>query len=442
MFSRRRSLRERMGIMGKRKTDATDTIHVLYALTDTDGKYSKFAGTSICSLFENTHSKVHVHVFQDGTIRGDNEEKFRLLAQQYHQDITFYNLKKSLAPLWGKAREIYAEAVDSARYTEAALYRLVAHDVLPKEIHRLIYLDADTLVHLDIRELWEEALGESGMGGITEADMLEVYGLFPEGAPQEPVYLRMMSLGLNMQNCFNSGVLLMDLDKLRQKGDILLSGLRFIGQYPGENKFFDQNILNYHFAVNLTHLNRKYNILVHWDRQHIPQIKEAVQGIYHYMGHSLGMNGFDARDTLFYDYFLKTPWGNGELFCRINGVMKQVYLKFVGPNLTKMQKLVVALSSRHPVFAVSKECEDEFKKTDTIRYLSLGSEKEGLDLTLPYDIEHHMYLLFLKDYNKVRIQLSASGLEEGVHFADGMFLTQGEPWLEKLIDPYLFFSML
>ena len=37
---------------------SNETIEVLYALTDKKGAYSKFAGTSICSMFANTEEKV------------------------------------------------------------------------------------------------------------------------------------------------------------------------------------------------------------------------------------------------------------------------------------------------------------------------------------------------------------------------------------------------
>ena len=137
-----------------------ETIEVLYALMDKNGNYSKFAGTSICSLLENTKEKVRVHIFHDGSIRGENKENFEVLVKRYGQELIFYNVRKLLPEVWEEAEKIKEKAVSDERYTEAALYRLLAPQILPESIGRLIYLDSDTLVHIDIKKLWREKLGK------------------------------------------------------------------------------------------------------------------------------------------------------------------------------------------------------------------------------------------------------------------------------------------
>ena len=59
--------------MGKKQRKNKEEIHVLYALVDRTGNYSKLAGTSICSMWENTKEQVTVHLFHDGSIKDDNE---------------------------------------------------------------------------------------------------------------------------------------------------------------------------------------------------------------------------------------------------------------------------------------------------------------------------------------------------------------------------------
>ena len=130
------------------------TIEVLYALKDRSGSYSKLVGTSICSMLERTGEKVRVHIFHDGSISEENKEKFGQIAEKYRQEILFYNVRKLLAEVWEEAYRILPRAITDSRYTEATLYRLLAPQVLP-EVERLIYLDADTVVNIDIRSLWQ-----------------------------------------------------------------------------------------------------------------------------------------------------------------------------------------------------------------------------------------------------------------------------------------------
>ena len=69
-------------------------IHVCYSLRDDSGKYSKFVGTSIESLLENTKSEVMIHLIHDSTLTDSNRKKFRQIVYSHDQKFEFYNLEK------------------------------------------------------------------------------------------------------------------------------------------------------------------------------------------------------------------------------------------------------------------------------------------------------------------------------------------------------------
>ena len=62
-------------------------IHVCYAMRDESGKYSKFVGTSMLSMFENTREKITVHLIHDSTLSCENRKKFLQIVYKYDQEI-------------------------------------------------------------------------------------------------------------------------------------------------------------------------------------------------------------------------------------------------------------------------------------------------------------------------------------------------------------------
>ena len=429
-----------------------EIIEVLYALTDKKGTYSKFAGTSICSMFANTKEKVRVHIFHDGSIEGQNKENFLKIETEYDQQIRFYNVRQLLPEVWQEAEKIMAKAVNDERYTEAALYRLLAPQILPESIGRLIYLDADTLIHMDINELWQEPIGSNGMAAVFESDLLLVYNKRPlemkEGSLRLHAYWK--SLGVNVEDGFNSGVLLMDLQPMRLKGNLLLKGFEVALNCETDSNFYDQNILLFYFAEEAYHLPWHYNILQHWERELHPEPRE-VKGIYHYMGRSLGMNENDERDTLYYDYFLKTPWADGRFLCHFHRELKDLHTFRFGQSLEKMQILLSALLMKRPVIAASnaymskiKQAMGKSAKAPTLSpkglFCQLG-EDEHLQLNLPYDVEEHFYIFFVADYVELKVIMERVGLKEKEYYMDGRFLLETDA-LEKYISLSRFFEIL
>lgn len=444
-------------IMKTRKNH--EPINILYSLSDKKGTYSKYIGTSMYSVLENTNSKIVFYLFHDGSLSDENKKKFNKLVQQYNSQIKYINIRSVAGDKCNKARSVFTHAMqEEARYPEAAMYRLMAPQIL-KDIKRLIYLDADTIVNLDIEELWRYELNDSGIGAVLERELLKNYGQ-SRGSDidtnlAEKIILRMD--GVDLANVFNSGVLLMDLEILRKMGDLLIPGMKFLAKYPGEAKFYDQDILNYYFAGKCTNLPWKYNVLIHWDKLYSDKV--VKKAIYHYMGHTLEMNPKSNYDILFYDYFIKTPWFNGEFFCKALWIEENIIKNKISPILCGMQKLNRCLFEKRMVIAYTNE-----KIEDVALFIS-GMEEmptkdiaenvikdfqgqmvvlgnDGENISLPYDLSDNIYVIFAKDYKKIKGIMLNAGLIEYQHFVDGMILEKKEKWLKDRINQGLFFSVL
>ena len=132
-------------------------IHVCFGLHDGNGRYSKFVGTTMASIFDNTTAEVTIHILHDDSLTDDNREKFFRLAERYNRRVKFYNVDELCADDIAYLHEKLAEAV-KRRFGIGAFYRLLIRKLFDGD--KIIYLDADIIVNLDIAELWRVDLGE------------------------------------------------------------------------------------------------------------------------------------------------------------------------------------------------------------------------------------------------------------------------------------------
>ncbi len=273
-------------------------IHVCYAIYDARGTYSKFVGASVCSLFENTKEPVTIHILHDETLTELNRQRFEKLAAIYDQKIEFYDVELD--------EKIGDFMKKHTQHSPAALYRLCMGDLLPLSIDKVIYLDADTIVNLDIKSLWNEIGSEDFFGAVVDA------GIATEGWDSYKQFPVITKGFVNREDYFNSGVWVVNLDKLRAienfSRQILETLYNDTASFPGP----DQCTLNYFYSKQYKKLPGKYNVQLVMERR--KGLRHVGEGIYHYIVHSLNARLNDEFDRLFWHYFVKTPWFDEKFF--------------------------------------------------------------------------------------------------------------------------------
>lgn len=424
----------------KRIGEDSRMVHVCYAMTDKNGTYSKYIGASMCSLFERTDAWVTIHLLHDDTLTEKNRDYFIELVRDYGQQLFFYNVAEECKELLAEAREIFKRAVDTDYYTPAALYRLLTPILLPKDVKRLIYLDADTIVNMDIRKFWEIFLDGHAIGAVTERTLMNHYQKQIDKSIDEKLYL-IKNSWTDSDTCFNSGVLIMDLERMRDMGEILLPGLRFIVKHEDECKFFDQDILNYFFARDCLHLPWNYNILQHWDRWWGKPVLE--EGIYHHMGRTLRLNYAEPRDRIFYEAFAKTPWCDAEFICKSYAVTRDILTSEIQKRMTLNLKAAGVWAKRRRVFVGPKSDEEKLREmfflSEEEPYIILDDGWEN-GLNLPYDLGNHVYVFFLNNFPSLKEKLDEAGWQEWEDYVDGKSLLL--PHSTRLLDEYRIFLVM
>ena len=281
-------------------------IHVCYGFRDNTGHYSKFAGTSMLSLLENTQEEVTVHILHDNTLTDDNREKFSAIAARYNQAVNFYNVDELLPKRIAKIFQL-VPGLEKMVSTVGAFYKLLIPQVLPKTINKVVFLDPDTIVNLDIKELWKTRLGKTLLGVVPEAN---------NGVNTEKAFLLCSEGTVAPEDYFNGGVLLMNLRFLRDETKTIIKGIRFRGENP-KHRWLEQTVLNYCFSKNTVKLPVQFNCFVRKERAAAqPTVSEQI---YHYSGGAsrprLNMN--DPFNRLWMKYFIKTPWFDVDAFARL-----------------------------------------------------------------------------------------------------------------------------
>lgn len=304
-------------------------IHVCFCFRDKTGRYAKFVGTSVLSVFENISGSglpvITVHILHDNTLTNDNRDKFSYLAGRYGQIIKFYNVENLCADKIEEIKKFFPGA-DRTRFSIGMFYRFLIPYVLPLNIEKSVYLDADVIVNLDINELWRIELNEKILAAVPV--------VFNRGHCRNKLCLDGF---VKSEDYFNSGVLLMNLRLLRGEEKTVMNGVKFISCRSKYGRLSDQDILNYCFAMQTVKLPGRFNQYVYFARKNRETVEKKI---YHYAGVTPGWTyGLDMNDsfnTLWIKCFAKTPWFNAAAIGRLregflqiqNDLMRLKFLTF------------------------------------------------------------------------------------------------------------------
>ena len=322
-------------------------IHVCFALYDKTGRYSKFTGTTMLSIFENTDSAVTVHILCDNTLSTENRDRLIRVAEKYNQRVEFYNVEELCAEKIAEILKLIPN-VGNTRFSIGMFYRFFASKIFTTEIEKIIYLDSDIIVNMDIAELWQIELGEKPLAAVVESD---------NGVGSQTWFDLCRDGVVRAEDYFNSGVLLMNLNVFRAEEAALTYGIRFVAEHP-QYKYPDQDALNWCFSTRFVKLPRKFNRFTRW-----AQGEPIGARIYHYTVNYLQPDMIDPFNRLWLEYFAETPWFDADSIGRLCNSIGQIY----GDMRGAMIRLTAMISGKTRVFVVRKGDAAAIKKIFAVR---------------------------------------------------------------------------
>lgn len=354
--------------------EAQDEIQIGFGLHDKNGDYSVWVGVVMQSVIEHTGAPICFHILHDDTLNDQNREKLVQVATQNGNRIQFHYLGDAFG-------ESLKEKM--GRFTIGTMFRVMLPELLP-DISKIIYLDADLLVNRDIKELWDTDIQNYCLAAVP--DYSTVNGLetpYPVAKQEVPA-----------SHYFNSGVLYMNLDRIRAKGSMHEKVLNYLEENP-DVRLFDQDALNAVYGGETFLVDGSWNTFTHLI-QYTPG-KPLENKLYHFAASTLILYTMSEIDRAYYETICRTPWGEEEgkkhlyrALGRVNERLRQLeevitqtsdFDKkhiFYGRETNAMKNLYRLLPIREGDYRISDETDAEQNRILPCRpFTDLSEEKEA-----------------------------------------------------------------
>lgn len=207
-----------------------------------DGRYAPHAVNVMTSIMRHAPgARLRFILLQSGV-----SEETKRQAEAAAQGAAF---------VWIEVRDEDLPAFTYGHLNRTVLFRLGLEALAPQDCGRVVYVDSDTIVLGDIRELAAADLGDHAVGAVTDcyqdADAFAEAWSLPKGG-----------------RYFNSGVMVIDLPKVKA-GKLFSRAIDFVARNADKLTFGDQDGLNYAFWNNTAVIEPAWNVQRFATRQEI-----------------------------------------------------------------------------------------------------------------------------------------------------------------------------
>ncbi len=284
----------------------------------TDLKYARYLYVMLVSLFENNRQRpITVWLLTaDLTDKDEYGRAFHALAEQYGNTLHILLIDRTTLP---------ADVPSSNEFPLEVYFRLALPDLLPPEADRVLYLDADIIVHGSLDELYD--MDFAGHSLVACHDMAAMSNEYAKVSPLFSAFSDTEDFVY-----FNSGVLLMNLKKMRSHGTTFSFFVQKAAELKEQLIFFDQDLLNMVYYKDTLFADHILYNLPAYGVYHAGVSYETVKErniILHYTG----VKPWDHKrprhplELFWWDYARLTPYYTGLLEDVVLGEVHSGYLE-------------------------------------------------------------------------------------------------------------------
>ena len=201
--------------------------------------FAPMLGTSIASLLEQNRKTENIRIWViEHEISEENQCRLRELVARYSREINFIPMPDCNETFQLGLRNV------KKKWIFDSYCRILLDQILPQDIERVLYLDADVVVADELEGLWNLDMQGCCVAAVQDALSRNYYDLW--------------GLSENAAYC-NSGVLLFDLKKCREE-HVAERIRRFVSSQHGYVFFMEQTTMNAVFDGAICILPLRYNM--------------------------------------------------------------------------------------------------------------------------------------------------------------------------------------
>lgn len=211
-----------------------------------DNGYVPYLSVALESMMENADkSKEYTVIILHERLKQENIEKIKHLEKEPFQFI-FKDMQDGFDEITDRAEN----RLRCDYFTMTIYYRMFMANMFP-EYDKAVYIDSDLVVLNDISKLYEIDLGNKILGGCVEyaGVKYEEYGNYLKNA-----------VGISPTECIDSGVLLMNLKKMREE-NLQEHFLRLLSRYHFETVEPVRDYLNAMCKNRIAFLDKRWDIM-------------------------------------------------------------------------------------------------------------------------------------------------------------------------------------
>ncbi|MDO5151123.1 MAG: glycosyltransferase family 8 protein [Oscillospiraceae bacterium] len=259
-----------------------------------DDKYAPYLSVALCSLIQNASEKNTYKIiilYRKGMLSSENMGNI-ISDIPTHFIIEFIDMDDRIETITDRMEN----RLRCDYFTPTIFYRLFIPAMFP-EYKKAIYLDSDIVVLGDISDLFQINIDNYLLGACNDyfaGEMLENY--------------LNKFVGVEKEEYFNSGILLMNLEKLR-KLNLDEHFLHLYNTYHFECLAPDQDYLNAMCKGNTLLLSQSWNTMPHSDYDRNAEENMTGINIVHYFLFFKPWNHYAIQfEKLFWFYLKQTPY--------------------------------------------------------------------------------------------------------------------------------------
>ena len=211
-----------------------------------DDKYAPYVSCAVTSIIENSSKdyEYNIYILHDGLSKENISKISKLQSKGFN--IIFKELKEGMEQITDRVEN----RLRCDYFTLTIYFRLFIADMFP-EYDKGIYIDSDVVVPGDISELYNHELGDNFIAASTDNSI--------QGVPELTKYVE-EAVGVNRLEYVNSGVLLMNLKKMRD-AEFSKKFLTLLNTYHFDSIAPDQDYLNAMCNGKILYLNEEWDAM-------------------------------------------------------------------------------------------------------------------------------------------------------------------------------------